>query len=174
MFNEGALAAARNFITAARWHHFLTLGGANGRGKTFIAEAIGRQWISSNYGLVMFRQVEDLLEEMREHYRQQREWEKGNYSGHLRKSPLDWASEVSLLILDDLGAQNETDWAVSKLEWLIGERFSQGKCTIITTNLIFEQLSPRISSRLKGGTIALVEGPDWRQIWAKKRENERK
>jgi len=65
---------------------------------------------------------------------------------------LDWASEVSLLILDDLGAQNETDWAVSKLEWLIGERFSQGKCTIITTNLTQAELEklfgPRVVDRL--------------------------
>ena len=52
---------------------------------------------------------------------------------------------ASLLILDDLGAENSTDWAREKIYEIIDSRYRDKKPIIITTNLKLEQLMEKMA-----------------------------
>lgn len=45
--------------------------------------------------------------------------------------------EVDVLLIDDLGAGKATDWAAEKAYQIINGRYSEGKTTLITTNLAY-------------------------------------
>lgn len=53
-----------------------------------------------------------------------------------------------LLVLDDYGTEKATDFANAELFRLINDRHSNGRPTIVTTNLDVLSLDPRIKSRL--------------------------
>ena len=53
-----------------------------------------------------------------------------------------------MLILDDVGAENTTAWAVERLFTLLNYRHGEHLTTIITTNLTPEELSQRLGDRL--------------------------
>ena len=53
---------------------------------------------------------------------------------------------ASLLILDDLGAENNTEWSKEKIYEIIDSRYRQSKPMIITTNLTKDQLRDKLTS----------------------------
>lgn len=74
--------------------------------------------------------------------------------GRYKKSYLDKQAEViitsnlqqaDLLIIDDLGAENDTTWVKEKLYEIIDCRYRDSKPTIITTNLTLEQLREKLT-----------------------------
>lgn len=75
---------------------------------------------------------------------------------------------VDLLHLDDLGAENRTEWVLEQLYSIIDRRYSDERSIVVTTNLeepeLFEQLGERIVSRLTEicGDPLLLEGTDKR------------
>ena len=65
-----------------------------------------------------------------------------------------------MLILDDLGAENRSqknNWTDKEFFRLLGGRFSQGKVTIITSNMPLSELNidDRISSRINAKNIII-------------------
>ena len=54
---------------------------------------------------------------------------------------------VDLLHLDDLGAENQTDWVLEQLYSIINARYEAERAIVATTNLMPEDLSERLSSR---------------------------
>lgn len=98
-----------------------------------------------------------------------------NLNAALRPSPddshlesLNQACAVDLLVLDDLGAGQYTDWAADSLYRIIDARWSNDRPTIATTNLLAEELrdviGDRIASRMASGTqVALTETGDLRR-----------
>ncbi len=79
--------------------------------------------------------------------------------------PEDWVRVYSetpaLLILDDFGAQQDTEWAITQLFSVLNARYEGELPTLITTNRTIQQLDPRIASRCKGGIVKCV-GSDQR------------
>lgn len=74
---------------------------------------------------------------------------------------------TKLLVLDDLGAEKTTDWALQSLYVIINKRCDEKRQTIITSNLtldeIKDKLSDRIASRIKGMCrIVVMKGKDKR------------
>ncbi len=132
-----------------------------------LARVFGWHWIDNAMGLVKFWYVTGFLDEMRDWYQLKQHSTPGE---PIPTSPLEWAKRVDLVILDDLGAQRDTEWAVERLDDLVEYRYVRAKCTVITTNLNLEQLPPRISSRISGGVKVLLEGPDMRAFLAKQRK----
>ena len=74
--------------------------------------------------------------------------------GRYKKAYLDKQAEViitsnlqqaDLLIIDDLGAENDTTWVKEKLYEIIDSRYRDSKPTIITTNLTLEQLREKLT-----------------------------
>jgi len=81
---------------------------------------------------------------------------------------LDQACAVDLLVVDDLGVGQYTDWAADSLYRIVDSRWSNERPMIITTNLLGEELAgvigDRIASRLSEGTmVALIDTGDLRR-----------
>jgi len=62
--------------------------------------------------------------------------------------------QTPLLILDDIGVEKTTEWALQSLYIIINNRYSEEKQTIITSNLtldeVREKVGDRIASRISG------------------------
>lgn len=141
--------------------HFLTLMGPCGTGKTHLAIGAGICGIEKFGSIVAYYQVPDLLQQLRNGYK----------DGTFQRI-INIAHNFDLLILDDLGMQKDTEWATEQLDSIIDYRDIRDKETIITTNLTGNELAPRLSSRLSGGDIVIMDGcPDYRPILAKRRRD---
>lgn len=60
---------------------------------------------------------------------------------------LDRLSCVDLLHLDDVGAENRTDWALEQLYSIVNTRYEECRSIVITTNLRPDQLAEQIGER---------------------------
>lgn len=125
--------------------------GAIGTGKTHTACAMAAQaWAS---GLrVLFLPVVELLDQLRP-------------DGV--KDALHKATNVDLLVLDDLGGERPTDWTGERLYAVINRRWLEERPTIVTSNLAPDALEkavgPRVWSRLYHGALRLTVGGDDRR-----------
>ncbi|HEX5309827.1 MAG TPA: ATP-binding protein [Solirubrobacteraceae bacterium] len=65
---------------------------------------------------------------------------------------LERLSLVDLLHIDDVGAENQTDWALEQLYTIVNTRYEEQRSILLTTNLkedeLTDQLGERIVSRL--------------------------
>ncbi|MGQ9545959.1 MAG: ATP-binding protein [Dehalococcoidia bacterium] len=138
-------------------HPFLTLLGTPGTGKTHIAFAIAWEWLKRGAG-VLYYQVEDLLDALRHGYTL---WEKGATDSYDRI--LEFTRHANLLILDDLGAHNETEWAVVKLDQIVDYRYVHKQPLIATTNMALNRLPARIGDRLTEGLLIHLTGESYRK-----------
>lgn len=137
-----------------RW---LTLTSGADRGKTHLAVAICRRWLSrgkpARYAFVPL-----LLEELRRGFR-----EEGDQSYEAR---FDHFLNVTLLVLDDLGAEYRTPWVQEKLDTIIDYRLMNGLPLVVTTNTPVEELPFRIASRLRrspGSRVVFIDAPEFRR-----------
>jgi len=154
---EGARAILRRELA------WLTLCGTVGLGKTHIAVAIGWEWLEQGRAC-RYAQVSRLLERLRRTYdltpEQAFEQREPRF-----ETVFGWYCDTPLLILDDLGAEKLTDWAVSQLDALVDHRYIRGLPLVVTTNILMSELPPRIASRLQDrrlGRVVAVSGPDYR------------
>lgn len=160
-----AIEAAKNFcqfnFTDEQWANYhesddksytLTFHGPPGTGKTHLAVAIGLYLLSTET-TVKFWPVPSLLERLRRGYDDQSYYK-----------VYDNAKDAETLILDDWGMHKSTEWADEQLDALIDFRLRYQRQTIITTNLSFKDLQPRVRSRLSEGVTVSMTGDDYRMI----------
>lgn len=138
-------------------HPLLTFLGTVGTGKTHMAFGIGWAWLERGQN-VLYYQVENLLDALRRGYSS---WQKDGSDDY--NSILQFAKNVKLLILDDFGAQHETEWAASKLDQIIDYRYEYKKPLIVTTNLALNLLPARIADRLSEGLLVQLTGESFRK-----------
>lgn len=142
----GVFNASKGFVKAISEGDnpggLLFLGGV-GSGKTFLAAACANALIDQG-DEVKFIVVPDFLDEIRESFQQSSELKEGDLMQEVKNVPI--------LILDDLGAHNYTDWSIKTLFAILNYRVNYEKPTIVTTNLerhqIEELLGSRVHSRL--------------------------
>jgi len=60
---------------------------------------------------------------------------------------LDRLTAVDLLHLDDLGAENRTDWVLEQLYSIVNARYEAQRAIVATTNLMPDELSVRLGAR---------------------------
>jgi DNA replication protein DnaC len=135
---------------------WLMLQGNYGCGKTHLAAAIGNARLEVG-DAVLFITVPDLLDYLRSTY--------GPTSEVGYDEMFDRVKQSSLLILDDLGAENPSPWAREKLFQLLNHRYSRRLPTVITTNVDPDLLDPRIRSRILDDTLTnqqIITAPDYR------------
>lgn len=147
------------WATGAINHPFLTFLGDPGVGKTHLSLALGWEWLERGK-TVLYYHVAGFLNALRDGYR---------HSGQSDyEHSIAFAKNCSLLILDDLGAERETDWANEQLDFIIDHRYENRKSLIVTTNLTLDDLPPRIADRLREGTLILLKGESFRKqsSWA--------
>src|SRR6185369_8916948 len=73
---------------------------------------------------------------------------------------------ASLLILDDFGTQNATNWAQEKLFQILNYRYINKLPLVITTNLSLDEIDARIRSRLADPELVTdvrINAPDYRR-----------
>ena len=135
----------------------LLLYGKTGLGKTHLSLAIAGNAVEEGYG-VIYSSAQNLFNKL--------EKDKfGKADANTEESILD----CDLLIIDDLGAEFTTQFTVSALYNIVNSRELEGKPTIISTNLMPEQLTKaygeRIASRILSNYVMLYfDGSDIRQI----------
>lgn len=82
--------------------------------------------------------------------------------GHAEEDVLaGWQDGRFLLVVDDLGAEKQTDWAKGTLYSILNARYSQELPTIITTNNP-DAIDDRILSRFYAGAV-VCKGKDLRR-----------
>ena len=136
---------------------WVILHGGYGCGKTHLAAAIANHCLSQGKD-VLFVNTPDLLDHLR--------------STFAPGSTIDYddlfeqTRNIFLLILDDLGAENPTQWAQEKLYQIINHRYNSALPTVITCNVNLESIEPRIRSRLVDMDLVrklIIQAPDFRR-----------
>lgn len=161
-----AVGAARNFA-AGTWKPWcLVLSGPYGCGKTHLAYAVANTCREKPRAF-RFITIPALFQQLRESIDEKR---RATQADNLDVwGPDEWVRSYSdmprVLILDDLGAQQDTDWAAAQLFAILNARCDAKLPTMITTNLSREQFDPRLASRLSGGFI-ICRSPDLRGRFA--------
>lgn len=118
---------------------WLLFEGGYGTGKTHLAAAIANALIERGEP-VLFITAPDLLDHLRGAFGPSSENAYDELFERIRKAPL--------LVVDDLGAESPTAWAVEKLYQLFNDRHRYRLPTVVTTNRDPAQIEPRIRSRL--------------------------
>lgn len=126
-----------------RW---LVLAGGAGSGKTHLAAAIGN-YRQERGDEVVFMTVSDLLDDLRTTF--------NPGAGSTFDQRFQKVKNVGLLILDDLGAGGQSEWAREKLFQLIDYRYVTRKPTVFTISDL-ERLSDRIKVRLLDHRLCLL------------------
>lgn len=152
----GDITEVEHFAQGEMRHHFLTLIGGVGLGKTHLARAIAWDWIEGGRTAAYF-QVEDLLDRLRAGYRMQEMNRESDY-----ERLLNFVLRCPLLVLDDLGVEKETEWSMAKLDQIIDHRYAFGLPTVFATNLALSKLPERIADRLSEGVIVHLKGKSYR------------
>jgi DNA replication protein DnaC len=134
---QEALQASEEF--AMRLQGWLLLEGAYGCGKTHLAAAIANAAVHRGVP-TLFITVPDLLDSLRFAF--------GNPETTF-EARFDEIRNADLLVMDDFGTQNATAWAQEKLFQIINYRYINKLPTVITTNLILDEIESRIRSRLQ-------------------------
>lgn len=119
--------------------------GACGSGKTYLAATFVKHWAnkfiySKGFDIDFVSSFKVLLE-IKQTYQNKRFSE---------SEIIEKYSNIGLLVIDDLGSENVTDWSISSLYQIIYNRINFLKPTIITTNKTIDELSQwddRLSSR---------------------------
>lgn len=157
---EEALEACKSFSNLEGDFIWLLLYGAIGSGKTHLANAVVRRACSCGIDCRLFS-VPDLLSEMRRRMAVDREVSEGTLEAFVAE-----VKAFEMLVLDDFGAELQTDWAMSRLEEILDSRYRNLRATMVTTNLNPTQLPPRLHSRFCERDIAqmvLNAGDDHRK-----------
>lgn len=126
--------------------------GETGLGKTHLSLSIASALIEKGF-CVTYGSVPELVRRIQ-----------NEQFGRAVGDTLSLVIDSDLLILDDLGAENATDWCVSMLYEIINTRQNRRLPLIINTNLDFDELTARyqdrLSSRMFSMKILFFSGKD--------------
>jgi len=134
-----ALNAAKSFVKECQRTPYglgILFTGSVGSGKTYLAASIANELMETELK-VLFLVVPDLLDELR-----------ATYKSELNEMDLlDTARTIPILILDDLGAHNYTDWTRNRIYSIINYRMNEQLPTVITSNLSLDEMEDYIGVR---------------------------
>jgi DNA replication protein DnaC len=136
---------------------WLILKGGYGCGKTHLAAAIANYRLSMGH-TALFVSTPDLLDHLRASF--------GPSSETSYDQRFEQVRNASMLILDDLGSQSNSDWAQEKLYQIFNYRYNNQLPTIVTTNEELETIEIRIRSRMVDPSlvqIITILAPDFRR-----------
>lgn len=112
--------------------------GKPGNGKTFTASCIANFLMNKMLSVVCVN-INSLLSRIRQTY--------NTYGREVEEDVLRGFDNADLLIIDDLGTEQSTDWAKSKIYSIIDKRYRSKLPLIITTNFTLEELEDKYEKR---------------------------
>lgn len=146
-----ALAEAQAWAASPRG--WLVLHGEPGSGKTHLAAAAGNV-LRARGELVAMHVMPALLRDLRGLIAASETDRTQNTASH---DLLKAVQAVPILILDDLGAEYGTRWAIEQTYLIVEERYRRRLPLCITTNT-FTALEPRVRDRLTDEGLSVVVG----------------
>jgi DNA replication protein DnaC len=123
----------------------LYIQGAVGRGKTYAASAIAHEFLRSGYNVV-FATSKGMLEAVKATFD----------GGGSAKDAIARYAKCDLLVLDDLGKEDATEWSVSTVFSVLNTRYEDMRPTIITSNYRLDELARRVGRRGESVTAAAI------------------
>ncbi len=151
---EGAFRRAQHY--AEQLQGWLLLQGGYGVGKTHLAAAIANRATARGIG-TLFLTVPDMLDDLRASF--------GDGVGGFEQR-FDQVRTAPLIVMDDFGTHNATEWAREKLFQILNHRYINRLPVVITTNLAIEEIDPRLRSRLLDPALVdrvYLQAPDFRR-----------
>lgn len=124
--NQRAVKLAKTFVKCKPSAGLYIFGGY-GTGKTFLASIIAQNFMQ-DFRRVVFGDVPNLMELIKQSFDSD------------AQNPLETYCNCDLLILDDIGAGQITEWNVGQLYQIINARYNAELPVIITSNLDFDGL----------------------------------
>jgi DNA replication protein DnaC len=134
--------------------------GPVGCGKTHLAIAVLQKIIDKGYSGLYYNSP-NLLRDIRATFDQGSELTENDL--------LEEVTSTDLLVFDDVGAENSTQFVLDRFYLVINERYEAGKPIVVTTNLDHEALENRLGERIVSRLTEMCEtfGPfpaeDWRR-----------
>lgn len=110
--------------------------GPPGTGKTYIACCIANYLLERLVPVIVISSI-GILNRIKQTY--------NNYGKEGEVEIINSLRNASLLVLDDLGAEDDRGWAREKIYEIIDNRYRDGKPMICTTNLTKEQLREKLT-----------------------------
>jgi DNA replication protein DnaC len=120
----------------------LWIQGNVGTGKTTLAMLVSKAALDAGRSVAIYS-LPRLLNLLRESMASSRD---GESDGGLLDL-LDRLTVVDLLHIDDLGAENRTDWVLEQLYSIVNARYESQRAIVATTNLMPDELSERLGAR---------------------------
>ena len=142
--NEAALDAVKQFVTKKK---SVYLYGCTGSGKTMLSVITAKSAIKAKCKVV-FYDTPTLLQTMRATFNQE-----GNGESAARTTLSDIHKRLAaaqLIILDDIGAELSSKWALEQLFIVINERYNSNSPIFVTSNYSLEQLEKHWESDFTG------------------------
>lgn len=165
-FNERPLKIARRYVERFDLMYQKCQGmlfyGPPGTGKSYLAAAIANELIEMQKSIIMTSFVK-ILDKTAE-----------------SESLVDSLNQADLLIIDDLGAERETSYALERVYNVIDSRYRANKPMLLTTNLGVDELKNSDNIQYRRVYDRILEicypveftGPSWRRKEAGTRYNE--
>src|SRR5215211_2392076 len=104
--------------------------GGTGTGKTTLAMLISKAAMEADHTVAIYS-LPRLLSILRETYAEDSRYRLTEF--------IDMLCSVDLLHIDDLGAEQSTDWVLEQLYTIFNTRYEDGKAVLLTTNLVGSQ-----------------------------------
>jgi len=135
-----AVDMAKDCVKDGKTSLFIT--GKSGCGKTMLAAATAMAWAFKNAAITydkppIWVNVNEFCFEMREAIKEGRE---SDVMNHYARTPL--------LIFDDIGVQQDTDYSLSNIYLLLNRRWESEKVSIITSNDTLEVIGQKMGVRV--------------------------
>lgn len=120
-----------------------------GSGKTRMAASIANELMNNQNKQVKFASSTAILNEIK------RTWGKDSQESESRV--IDAITMSQVLIIDDFGAENPTDWVRERFNYIIDDRYANKRVTIITSNESVNTLryDKRVTTRIREMTFQI-------------------
>jgi DNA replication protein DnaC len=129
----------------------LWLYGSSGTGKTTLAMLVSRIALESGRSVAIYS-LPKLLARIRRTF--DAETGEQSYSDLFER-----LATVDLLHIDDLGAENRTEWVLEQLYALVNERYEAQRSLVVTTNLEEHELEDQIGARVVSRLVEMCGDP---------------